>query len=319
VHYETVGACFAVVYRQHDSTSSGQLHLRHTSAALTAPSCGAAARSPATLAAQDTQRPTHPRLHVRDAKDAHTVFEAVRLGMLKPVVRRLNELERATYIQSGAIFVWEESDDEMGLKRWTDNRAWSQSRMREPYLFYDEKVSTDEPQPQADQNVKSYRFVDGPSRTWSSSAQSHYERSEKQPLGLVKQAYSAWVIDSVNAKPRKWHLTAYFTYSDLPSISTPDQDPMLRTITVPSGIYRSGKARSRTSDATSSSGSSPPRAMTPVSSSPSRTRTDSIVLPSLHSAIPPSQMNGHGQHRQHSARLAEDQRMIQMLNSRPIL
>ena len=73
--------------------------------------------------AQDTQRPTHPRLHVRDARDAHTVFEAVRQGMLKPVVRRLNEVERAAYIQSGAIFVWEESDDEMGLKRWTDNRG----------------------------------------------------------------------------------------------------------------------------------------------------------------------------------------------------
>ena len=73
--------------------------------------------------AQDTQRPTHPRLHVRDARDAHTVFEAVRQGILKPVVRRLNELERASYIQSGSIFVWEESDDEMGLKRWTDNRG----------------------------------------------------------------------------------------------------------------------------------------------------------------------------------------------------
>ena len=66
--------------------------------------------------AQDTQRPTHPRLHVRDARDAHIVFEAVRQGLLKPVVRRLNELERASYIQSGSIFVWEESDDEMGLQ-----------------------------------------------------------------------------------------------------------------------------------------------------------------------------------------------------------
>lgn len=81
--------------------------------------------------AQDTQRPTHPRLHVRDARDAHTVFEAVRQGLLRPVVRRLNELERSTYITSGALFVWEESDDEMGLKRWTDGRVWSQSRMRE--------------------------------------------------------------------------------------------------------------------------------------------------------------------------------------------
>lgn len=168
---------------------------------------------------------------------------------------------------------------------------------------------------------RSYRFVDGPSRTWTSSAQSHYDRSDKHPLGLVKQAYSAWVIDSVNAKPRKWHLTAYFTYSDLPSIPTPDQDPLLRTLSVPAGIYRSGKARSRGSDATSSSsGSSPPRPMTPMSSAPSRTRTDNIVLPSLHSAISPSQMSTHSQqHRQHSARLAEDQRMIQMLNSRPIL
>ncbi len=81
--------------------------------------------------AQDVQRPTHPRLHVRDARDAHIVFEAVRKGLLKPVFRRLNELERSNYIQSGSLFVWEESDDEMGLKRWTDGRVWSQSRMRE--------------------------------------------------------------------------------------------------------------------------------------------------------------------------------------------
>lgn len=81
--------------------------------------------------AQDVQRPTHHRLHVRDARDAHTVFEAVRLGVLKPVVRRLNELERSSFIQSGSIFIWEESDDEMGLKRWTDGKVWSGSRMRE--------------------------------------------------------------------------------------------------------------------------------------------------------------------------------------------
>jgi len=77
------------------------------------------------------QRPTHNRLHVRDARDAHTVFEAVRQGLLQPVTRRLNEVERSMYITSGAIFVWEESDDDLGLKRWTDGRVWSQSRMRE--------------------------------------------------------------------------------------------------------------------------------------------------------------------------------------------
>ena len=167
---------------------------------------------------------------------------------------------------------------------------------------------------------RSYRFVDGPSRTWSSSAQSHYDRSDKHPLGLVKQAYSAWVIESVSAKPRKWHLTAYFTYSDLPSIPTPDQDPLLRSITVPANVYRSGKARSRNSESASPPSPSPGRPMTPASP-PSRSRGDNVVLPSLHSAIAQSPMAAHAaaQHRQHSARLAEDQRMIQMLNSRPIL
>jgi Gti1/Pac2 family transcription factor len=77
------------------------------------------------------QRPTHSRLHVRDARDAHTVFEAVRQGLLRPVTRRLNEVERSMFITSGSIFVWEESDDDLGLKRWTDGRVWSQSRMRE--------------------------------------------------------------------------------------------------------------------------------------------------------------------------------------------
>lgn len=80
---------------------------------------------------QDIQHPTHPRLHIRDARDAHVVLEAVRQGLLRPIKRRLNGFERSVNIHSGAIFVWEESDDETGLRRWTDSRLWSQSRMRE--------------------------------------------------------------------------------------------------------------------------------------------------------------------------------------------
>lgn len=94
---------------------------------------GQSTRSAAMLYAPppDAQKPTHPRLHVRDARDAHTVFEAVRQGHTNPIARRLNEMERHLHIRSGSIFVWEESDQEAGLKRWTDGRVWSQSRMRE--------------------------------------------------------------------------------------------------------------------------------------------------------------------------------------------
>ncbi|KAF8334201.1 Gti1/Pac2 family-domain-containing protein [Cantharellus anzutake] len=77
------------------------------------------------------QRPTHSRLHVRDMNDAHVVLEAVRMHKLQPVTRRLNEVERMSYIRSGSVFVWEESDDDTGLRRWTDGLLWSASRMRE--------------------------------------------------------------------------------------------------------------------------------------------------------------------------------------------
>ena len=109
--------------------------------------------------AQDVQTPTHPRIHVRDARDAHIVFEAVRQGKLKPVLRRLNEMERARYITSGSLFVWEESDDEMGLKRWTDGRVWSQSRMRE--------VGIHPPAPSGPFTPVSYRLIPTDSRTYS--------------------------------------------------------------------------------------------------------------------------------------------------------
>ncbi|KAH8117168.1 Gti1/Pac2 family-domain-containing protein [Phellopilus nigrolimitatus] len=293
---------------------------------------------------QDAQRPTHHRLHVRDARDAQTVFEAVRRGILKPVSRRLNEIERSMFIQSGSIFVWEESDDELGLKRWTDGRVWSQSRMREPYLFYDEKLPNDPSSNSDAQGSRSqavFRFVDGTTRgNQTSSILSHFDRSAHRPLGLVKQAYSAYVVTSPGTKPRKWHLTAYFTYADLQNLPIIDNDPTLRSVTVPHGVYRSGKARSRNSDLSvdtssqmpsssigsslSSSPPSTPRIMgTPSSSNASQGPiyqdfSSSHALPPLHTAVDRMTSLPVLTSPQREARWSEDQRVIQMLNSRHI-
>ncbi|EIN07191.1 hypothetical protein PUNSTDRAFT_45659 [Punctularia strigosozonata HHB-11173 SS5] len=280
------------------------------------------------------QRPTHSRLHLRDARDAHMVFEAVRLGILKPVTRRLNEIERSTFIQSGAVFVWEESEDDSGLKRWTDGRVWSQSRMREktqpgllnvlPLGEYDfaiqilvlrsDKIMFDRNSP------GTYRFVDGMSRgAPASSAQSHYERSEHRPLGLIKQAYSAYVTlpGSSSAKPRKWHITAYFTYADLPNIPTVDQDRDLRRIQVPSGVYRSGKARSRQNSdlgmSTLTLTETPSPSVSPRPPTRMGTPGPAYMLPPLHSALGGSE-GGLGRPRL-DGRMVEDQRMIRMLNA----
>ncbi|KAF8891223.1 Gti1/Pac2 family-domain-containing protein [Infundibulicybe gibba] len=263
------------------------------------------------------QQATHPRLHVRDAHDAHIVFEAVRQGFLRPVVRRLNEMERATQVRSGAIFVWVECEDDAGLKRWTDGRVWGQSRMREPYLFYDEKLA-DPAQSPNDPASRSptFRFVDGASRHGpSSSALSHQERTAHQHPGLVKQAYSAYVSLNPASKPQKWHLTAYFTYSELSSLPTIDRDPMLSKMIVPAGIYRSGKARSRSEEDEMAARYS----MGPPSPGiPNYPNQRLPTLPSLQSTVGSHNGSMSQPRMLHGVRLPEDQRVIQMLNSRHI-
>ncbi|KIJ35757.1 hypothetical protein M422DRAFT_782440, partial [Sphaerobolus stellatus SS14] len=166
---------------------------------------------------QDLQRPTHPRLCIRDARDAEIVLEAVKYGVLQRVQRRLNEGERSMFIRSGAIFVWEESDDENGIKRWTDGRTWTQSRAKEPFLFYEERIA----EGTQTKVAGSYRFVDSSTQSPSRPKATVYSpRTPGNPSALVKQAYSAWIIDPKTLTKKKWHITAYFTraeLADLPS------------------------------------------------------------------------------------------------------
>lgn len=180
-----------------------------------------------------------------------------------------------------------------------------------------------------------FRFVDGTSRGSSSSILSHFDRSAHRPPGLVKQAYSAYVTPAHGARTRKWHLTAYFTYADLQNLPTIDVDPNLRNMQVPPGVYRSGKARTRNSDMSvdtsprmssggSTASSSPPSTPRRTGmSSPSVSNYPELAisprfLPPLHTAVP------HGNSGvapriaspQRETRCSEDQRVIQMLNSR---
>lgn len=165
--------------------------------------------------------------------------------------------------------------------------------------------------------------MDGIGRSGAASpALSHYDRSEQRTTGLVKQTYSAWVLADPQ-RPQRWHLTAYLTFADLPHLPTPDQDTTLRSVVAPPGMYRSGKTRSRNSDAgISSAAPSPPASPSPYGRSaypnPPASRPGES-LPSLHTAIAPSHHDGHGVRRHHDSRAPEDQRMIQMLNSRHIM
>ena len=73
--------------------------------------------------------------HVRTPADAIILFEACRLGLLPRVQRRLSEKERQQ-IKSGSVFVWDER--EAGMRRWTDGKSWSASRVNGSFLTYRE-------------------------------------------------------------------------------------------------------------------------------------------------------------------------------------
>src|ERR1044071_5038394 len=75
---------------------------------------------------------------VRTPSDAIKLFEACRVGLLPRVQRRLSEKERQA-IRSGSVFVWDER--EAGMRRWTDGKSWSASRVSGSFLTYRELES----------------------------------------------------------------------------------------------------------------------------------------------------------------------------------
>ncbi|CAO3589112.1 unnamed protein product [Absidia cylindrospora] len=73
--------------------------------------------------------------YIKSPQDALLIFEACRQGQLNRVQRRLSSKER-TLIQSGSIFAWDEN--EAGMRRWTDGKTWSPSRVLGSFLTYRE-------------------------------------------------------------------------------------------------------------------------------------------------------------------------------------
>lgn len=101
-------------------------------------------------------------------QDALLVLEATRLKLLPNVRRRLNSIERKQILE-GLVFAWNES--ECGMKRWTDGKYWLASKVKSPFLTYQEYDET--------RNVK--------------------------PNGLVKQIFSL-----TTKQGEKLHLVAYY-------------------------------------------------------------------------------------------------------------
>ncbi|KAG0647071.1 cAMP-independent regulatory pac2 [Hyphodiscus hymeniophilus] len=173
--------------------------------------------------------------HVRTPADAIKLFEACRLGLLPRVQRRLSEKERQS-IKSGSVFVWDER--EAGMRRWTDGKSWSASRVSGSFLTYREMEG----------KRGGGQFVPPPARRIGGKTPDSGRGSDDdpdmdgegpdgyryKPDGLMKQSFS---ITTSNGQ--HLHLISYYSrpHPNAPDLPQPTTDPALRHIVPVKGMY----------------------------------------------------------------------------------
>jgi hypothetical protein len=168
--------------------------------------------------------------HVRTPNDAIILFEACRIGLLPRVQRRLSEKERQQ-IKSGSVFVWDER--EAGMRRWTDGKSWSASRVSGSFLTYREmegkRGGSAVPTPPVAKRAS------GKSPDDSATGDSDGEGPDGyryKPDGLMKQSFSI-----TTQSGQHLHLISYYSRSNSNNLPQPTNDPQLRHIRPPKNMY----------------------------------------------------------------------------------
>lgn len=168
--------------------------------------------------------------YVRTPADAIRLFEACRLGVLPRVQRRLSEKERQS-IRSGSVFVWDER--EAGMRRWTDGKSWSASRVSGSFLTYREM-----------EGKRGGGFSNGrrgAGKTPDSGRGSDEDQDDGEPEGyrykadgLMKQSFSI-----TTSTGQHLHLISYYSRPQpgQPELPQPSNDPSLRSIVPIKGMY----------------------------------------------------------------------------------
>ncbi|KAI9302348.1 Gti1/Pac2 family-domain-containing protein [Cunninghamella echinulata] len=163
--------------------------------------------------------------HIKTPQDALIIFEACRRGLLNRVKRRLSNKERMN-IKSGSIFAFDEN--EAGMRRWTDGRTWSPSRVLGSFLTYRELDTKRRPR----------KLSTSASSVGGKMNSQHMQQQQQQciykPNGLIKQSFSI-----CTATNQKIHLISYYSKSDVLNgrLTLPSQDPHLSKIGIPKGLY----------------------------------------------------------------------------------
>lgn len=165
--------------------------------------------------------------HVRTPADASILFEACCIGLLPRAQRRLSKKERQT-IRSGSTFVWDER--ETGIRRWTDDRSWSASRISGGFLTCREmegrRAGGSVPRASISRADKT------PDITWGNYENAGDNKDKKdeylyKPDGLLKQS-----ISITTSTGQRLHLINYYSCSHpyATNLQQPTTDPALQHV-----------------------------------------------------------------------------------------
>ncbi|KAL6721312.1 Gluconate transport-inducing protein [Lecanora helva] len=175
--------------------------------------------------------------HVRTPADAIVLFEACRLGLLPRVQRRLSEKERQS-IKSGSVFVWDER--EAGMRRWTDGKSWSASRVSGSFLTYREMEGKrggnnfGPPLAAVSRAGKTPDSTRGSDSDAEMAGEDGPDGYRYKPDGLMKQSFSI-----TTSSGNHLHLISYYSRSHpaASNLNSPTSDPQLRHIRPQKGMY----------------------------------------------------------------------------------
>lgn len=173
--------------------------------------------------------------HVRTPADAIILFEACRIGLLPRVQRRLSEKERQS-IRSGSVFVWDER--EAGMRRWTDGKSWSASRVSGSFLTYREmegkRGGGSVSQSSVSRTGKTPESTRGSDEDRGDGTDEGPDGYRYKPDGLMKQSFSI-----TTSTGQHLHLISYYSRShpSAANLQQPTTDPALRHVRPQKGLY----------------------------------------------------------------------------------
>ncbi|KAJ2699419.1 Global transcription regulator sge1 [Coemansia sp. IMI 209128] len=186
-------------------------------------------------------------LKVTSTRDAMMIFEACRRGILPRVIRRLQESEKQK-IDAGTIVVFDEREAKM--KRWTDGRLWTPSRIVNNFLLYRELDQKIQPGQEGAEEIG--RWARGRHTTSIGSRKGVFVLKEH---GLIKRTISLSVPDNeaeylraegswkAPSRTHQQHLVAYSYTEGETLLPAPEDMEELQSLRLPMLLLKIQKFR----------------------------------------------------------------------------